>query len=177
MSSMNKQSENGDCSMRRSNSLYIGLVSGALFTYMGYLQAASVQTSITATILTPISISKQADLAFGEVYPDGTLAGTVTVDFTGGRTFSGGAAAGTASGAAGSFTVSGETGSTYVLTIPATVNLTGPGTDMTVSLNDNASGDLSLGSDTFQIGGVLNVGANQTSGAYSASFTVTVNYN
>jgi len=163
--------------MKRANLFYTVCALGSLFACMNYLHAASVQTSITATILTPISISKQADLGFGEVYPDATLAGTVTVDYTGGRTFNGGAAAGTVPGSAAAFTVTGESGSTYAVTIPATVNLTGPGTDMTVSLTDNATGDLSLGSDTFQVGGVLNVGANQISGAYSASFTVTVNYN
>ncbi|MDH5182984.1 MAG: DUF4402 domain-containing protein, partial [Gammaproteobacteria bacterium] len=33
------------------------------------------------------------------------------------------------------------------------------------------------GSDTFQIGGTLDVGAAQTAGAYSATFDVTANYN
>ena len=163
--------------MKRTGLFYTGCAMGSVFACINYLHAASVQTNITATILTPISISKQTDLGFGEVYPDATLAGTVTVDYTGGRTFSGGAAAGTIPGAAGSFTVTGEPGSTYAVSIPATVNLTGPGTDMTVSLIENSSGNLDLGSDIFQIGGVLNVGANQISGSYSASFTVTVNYN
>jgi len=152
-------------------------VFGLCVTYAAYLHAATVQTTITATILTPISISKQADLSFGDVYPDATTAGTVIVDFTGGRTFSGGTAAGSTTGSAAAFTVTGETGATYVLSIPASVNLLGPGSDMVVTLNDNAAGDLTLGSDTFNIGGTLNVGVNQNTGAYSATFNVVVNYN
>lgn len=163
--------------MKKNYPFYTGIILTVLFLFAGLVHAASVQSTITATILTPITISKQSDLAFGEVYPDGTLTGTVTIDFSGGRTFSGGVAAGSVPGAAGAFTVTGEVGSTYALTIPATVTLVGPGPDMSVSLSDNASGNLSLGSDTFQLGGVLYVDANQTSGAYSASFTVTVNYN
>lgn len=163
--------------MDRQKSFHIVIFTGAFLVFAGYLHAASIQSTITATILTPISISKQADLGFGEVYPDGSVTGTVTVDYAGGRTFQGGASAGTTPGSAGAFTVSGEIGSTYSLTIPGSVNLVGPGTDMLVNLNNNASGDLSLGSDTFKIGGVLNVGANQSSGAYSATFVVTVNYN
>lgn len=163
------------------NSLHSAHVFGVTFLLVAIfssgLYAASVQTTITATILTPISISKQFDLSFGEVYPDGTLAGTVTVDFSGGRTFAGGAAAGASPGAAGAFTVTGETGAFYTLTIPATVNLTGPGSDMTVSLSNNATGSLISGSDTFNIGGVLNVGANQGAGSYNTTFDVIVNYN
>jgi len=163
--------------MDREYILQVAVVFAAATSLVGYLHAASVESTITATILTPISISKQADLAFGEVYPDGTVTGTVTVDHSGGRTFQGGVAAGSVPGSAGSFTVTGELGSTYSLTIPASVNLLGPGAEMLVNLNHNSSGSLSLGADTFKIGGVLNVGANQSSGAYSATFVVTVNYN
>ena len=161
--------------LNKSQSLGLVLILIAMSSERLY--AASVQTTITATILSPIAISKQQDLSFGEVYPDVALAGTVTVDFSGGRSFAGGAAAGSLSGSAGAFTVTGESGAFYVLTIPATVNLTGPGSDMPVALTNNASGTLNSGSDSFNIGGVLNVGANQGAGAYSATFDVIVNYN
>lgn len=164
----------------KNNTLRTGLLVTAVATagaFASYLQAATVSTTASANILQPISVSKTADLSFGEVYPDGTLAGTVTVDFAGGRTFGGGASAGTAPGAAGSFTVTGEAGSTYALTIPAAVSLTGPGTAMNVTLSNNSLGDLTTGTETFQVGGALDVGVAQTAGAYSATFDVTVNYN
>ena len=145
--------------------------------FASYLQAATVSTTASANILQPISIAKVADLGFGDVYPDGTLAGTVTVDFAGGRTFGGGASIGAATGTSGEFTVTGETGTIYALTIPATIALTGPGTDMNLTLSNNSAGDLATGTETFQIGGTLDVGAAQTAGAYSATFDVTANYN
>ena len=164
----------------KNNTLRTGLLVTAVATagaFASYLQAATVSSTASANILQPIGVSKVADISFGEVYSDGTLAGTVTLDFTGGRTFGGGAAAGTATGSSGEFTVTGEAGSTYALTIPANVALTGPGTDMNVALTNNSAGDLATGSETFQIGGDLAVGIAQTAGAYSATFDVTVNYN
>jgi len=166
--------------MMKNNTLRTGLLVTAVASagaFASYLQAATVSTTVGANILQPIAVSKAADLTFGDVYPDGTTTGTVTVDFAGGRTFAGGAAAGTATGTAGVFTVTGEAGSLYALTIPASVALTGPGTDMNVSLSNNSLGDLTTGTETFQVGGVLNVGIAQTAGAYSATFDVTVNYN
>ena len=162
------------------NTLRTGLLVTAVATagaFASYLQAATVSTTASANILQPIGISKVADLSFGDVYPDGTLAGTVTVDFAGARAFGGGASAGITAGAAGEFTVSGEAGTTYVLTIPATVALTGTGTDMNLTLSNNSLGDLTSGTETFQVGGTLDVGVAQTAGAYSATFDVTVNYN
>lgn len=164
----------------KNKTLRTGLLVTAVATagaFAGYLQAATVATTTSANILQPIGISKIADISFGDVYPDGTLSGTVSLDFAGGRTFGGGAAAGATAGTSGEFTVTGEAGSTYALTIPATVALTGPGTDMSVTLNNNSLGDLSSGTETFQIGGDLAVGIAQTAGAYSATFDVTVNYN
>ena len=164
----------------KNNTLRTGLLVTAVATigaFATYLQAATVSTTTSANILQPIGISKVADISFGDVYPDGTLAGTVTLDFAGGRTFGGGAAAGTTAGTSGEFTVTGEAGALYALTIPASIALTGPGTDMTVSLSNNSTGSLVAGTETFQIGGALAVGIAQTAGAYTATFDVTVNYN
>ena len=163
-----------------NKTLRTGLLIGTVATagaFASLLQAASVSTSASANILQPISISKVSDLSFGDVYPDGTLSGTVVVDFAGARVAGGGAALGTTAGASGAFTVTGEAGTTYGLTIPATVSLTGPGTAMNLTTSNNSLGDLSTGSETFQVGGTLDVGVAQTAGAYSATFDVTVNYN
>ena len=167
--------------MLKTNTLRTGLLVTTVATvgaFASYLQAATVSTTASANILQPISIAKVADLSFGDVYPDGTLAGTVTVDFAGGRTFGGGASIGTAAGTSGAFNVTGEANKSYSLTIPATVALAGPGTDMNLTLSSNPATSLdATGSDTFQIGGTLDVGAAQTAGAYSATFDVTANYN
>ncbi len=72
--------------------------------------------------------------------------------------------------------MTGASGATYSVTIPATVSLTGPGSAMTVTLTDPGAGTLTGGTDTFNVGGTLAVGASQTAGSYSGTYTVSVNY-
>ena len=105
-------------------------------------------------------------------------AGTVTIDSAGsvsgpaGYTFSG-------SPAAGTFTASGDA-STAVTISFTNGSLTGPGAAMTLdnfthdaggSPTTDGSGDL-----TFNVGADLGVNGSQVSGAYSGTYTVTVNY-
>jgi len=83
---------------------------------------------------------------------------------------------------AAGFTVSGLSNQTYAVTLPAdgSIVLTGPGTDMAVdTFTDDATGTITPGGgpDAFGVGATLTVGGNQTSGAYTGSFDVTVSYN
>ncbi|MFB3150089.1 MAG: DUF4402 domain-containing protein [Alphaproteobacteria bacterium] len=136
---------------------------------------------VTATILAPISISAGGDMDFGTMVPTGIPGGTVTVtpagaissvdvDLFGGFP------------AAAAFDVTGASGQAYSITLPlnGTVALTGPGAPMAVdAFTDDAGANPILvgGSDTFNVGATLNVGATQASGTYSGTFSVTVNYN
>ncbi len=130
-------------------------------------------------IAAPISISAGASMDFGTMTPTGT-AGTVTVTPAGARssvnvTLFGGFPA------AASFDVTGEGGHTYSITLPSSATLTSGGDTMTIdTFTDDAGGAPSLsgaGSDTFNVGATLNVGATQAAGTYSGTFAVTVNYN
>ena len=47
---------------------------------------------------------------------------------------------------------------------------------MTASLTPSTGTITLAGGDSFSVGGTLNVGANQADGAYSGTFTVTVDY-
>ena len=133
---------------------------------------------ITATLLAPISISSSGDLAFGTMLTTGT-AGTVTVTPAGARSsvdvdLLGGFPA------AAAFDVTGEWANTYSITLPSSATLTSGGDTMTIdTFNHDAGGTptLSGGSDTFNVGATLNVGATQAGGTYSGTFSVTVNYN
>ncbi len=133
------------------------------------------------TIFAPISISAVGDMDFGTMSPTGT-AGTVTVTPAGVRTsvnvdlFGG-------TPAAASFDVTGDPGANYSITLPSSATLTSGGDTMTVGpvppFTDDAGVTPTLvgGSDTFNVGATLNVGANQAAGTYSGTFSVTVNYN
>lgn len=140
---------------------------------------ATATTGASVTIADPIAITKTADLAFGTVVPS-AAAGTVTVGTANDRTVAGGVSAlgGTVTSAA--YTVTGYGNSTYAITLPASVSLSGPGTAMTASSfvsSVGGSASLSGGSGGFTVGATLSVGANQAAGAYSGTFDVTVAYN
>lgn len=145
--------------------------------------SASTPANATATVLTPISITKTADLRFGS-FSTSAAGQTVVISPAGGRTLTGAlGSTGTAFGAA-SFTVSGTGTNTYAITLSGDVNITtgagGPAEIMTVSAftsNPSGTGALSAGSQTLTVGGTLTTVASQAAGAYTGTFTTTVEYN
>ena len=156
------------------------------FSAASFAQAGPTVTESTtasANIITPLSMTKTADLVFGNIVASGT-AGTVTIEATlaGTRGMTGGAtspAATTGNPASAKFNVTGANSATYAINIPTTVSLTGGTVPMSATLaTSTGAGTLAAdGKQTFYLGGTLAVGASQTAGAYSATFDVTVNYN
>ncbi len=134
--------------------------------------------NVTITIAAPISLSNTASLNFGDIGPTGA-GGTVTVTPAGVRTSVNVDLFGGIPSAAG-FTTTGETGQVYAITLPSIATLTSGGNTMTLDTftdDGGVSPTLVGGSDTFNVGGTLNVAASTNDGAYSGSFSVTVNYN
>ena len=145
------------------------------------MDCGTVQATVdvTATLLAPVSISSSGDLDFGDMITTGT-AGTVTVTPAGARTCSAEVDCLGGFPAAAAFDVTGEGGNTYSITLPSSATLTSGGDTMTIdTFTDDAGATptLSGGSDTFNVGATLNVGATQAGGTYSGTFSVTVNYN
>jgi hypothetical protein len=148
-------------------------------------QVTATATS-SATIITPIAISKVTDLNFGNVAVSPTIAGTVVLDNTSARTKTGGVTlpvvAGTVSAA--KFTVTGLSGSTFSISLPAApITLTDAGSHtMTVGTftsTPTAAGTLTGGTMDILVGATLNVSSGQAAGLYTnaAGLAVTVNYN
>lgn len=149
----------------------------------------SANGSITAVVLTALSVTKTADLHFGNVLPGNDK----TLNLDGSASYN----AGGSSEAAGEFTISGQPSRTvrFTLTLPSTItsgsnsmavswtagyNTTddagtatsfsgGATTQQTTSLN--SSGDLYI-----YVGGTLTSGASQASGTYSGTMTLTSQY-
>ena len=149
----------------------------AMFGASGSALAATASGSASATVLAPIAISAGNTLQFGNFSP--VASGTVIVAAAdGGRTATGGVilAGGTVS--AGTFTVTGTGAQTFAITYPGSVNLSreGGGT-MALQVAGAATGTLSSGTATINVGGTLTVATNQTAGAYTGSYTMTVEYN
>lgn len=145
-------------------------------------QASATDTAdITALISNPITLTKTGDLDFGEISPS---TGITTVIVTTASATTGSTASlvgGTP--AAASFDVGGLAARTYSITLPSstTIDDAGAGVIMTVnSFNHDAGGTPALdgsGTDTFNVGATLTVGADQLAGSYIGSFDVTVDYN
>lgn len=139
--------------------------------------------AIDAGAASPLVVGNMQPLAFGR-FAAGP-GGSVTINPAGARTAGGGVALVGAGGSAARFTVSGDADAGYSITLPAngTVQLVnGAGQGMAVngfSSNPNTIGRLSPvgGTQAIAIGATLEVGANQPPGTYSASFSVSVDYN
>ena len=70
-----------------------------------------------------------------------------------------------------------DTATTYTISVPATVTISNGATgSMVVDLNPSATSVTGVSSADLYVGGVLHVGANQETGAYQNSYTVTVTY-
>ncbi len=146
----------------------------------------TASATATATIITPIAISKTTDMNFGNVAVSPTVAGTVVLLPAGTRSATGGvtlpAVPGTVTAA--SFAVTGSGTSTYAITLPATCTISSGGNNMTVNTFTStptvaAGGTLTAGAQTLLVGATLNVTAAQPAGTYvsGTAFDVTVNYN
>ncbi len=163
---------------------------GALFVSPTFAVAAPATGDAQIAVVTPLSFIQYENLDFGRIIP-GTGAGTVTVSVTNNRTTTNGIIAIGNDFQAARFAGMGSQNQRVRIRItPATLTLTGPGPSMTVSnfaIGPAPSLQQIGGSPNYRIlqasgifwftvGGQLNVGANQPSGAYSGSFTATLDY-
>lgn len=142
--------------------------------------SATATANATATIVTPIAMTKTADMAFAEVAA-GSTAGTIVLATDGSRTATGGTKVGGGTGVAASFTVTGQSGYTYNITLPGSASTLSDGASHTMTVNTwtsnpTPSGTLTGGTSTLKVGGTLNVGASQVAGTYTGTFSVTVAY-
>ena len=154
----------------------LALVGGMAAT-SGSALATDQTGNASAQIETQITITEDTAMDFGTIAVDGS-GGTVTISAAGAVTGPG-AYSFSGSPAAGTFTASGDASTAVTITF-TNGSLTGPGTAMTLNNfthdaggtpTTNGSGDL-----TFNVGADLVVNAAQASGAYTGTYTVSVNY-
>ena len=170
--------------MKNTTKFFALTIALIALTVTTFAQVSATATT-SATVITPIAISKTVDMNFGNIAVSPTVAGTVVLAPAGTRAKTGGvtlpAVAGTVTSA--SFNVTGLGTSTYSITLPSTITLTGvPSGTMTVGTfvsTPSGTGALTAGAQTLQVGGTLNVAAAQAAGVYTntTDMTVTVNYN
>ena len=167
---------------RPSRRLYgsIALLSGLLC--QAPLQAATETATVTAEIISTISLVNQADLVFGQI-SSSFSPGRVELGPDGTRLGSGGVGINSSvPGGPAVFDVRGNPNAVYAITLPASVVMTAPSgntllVDRFTSLPAGNGLTDSGGQQTLFVGATLNVGNNQVVGTYSGQMSVTVDYN
>src|ERR1700744_6365023 len=147
---------------------------------------ATTSASASATIITPITITKTVDMNFGNIAVSATAGGTVVLAPGGSRSLTGTGLtlpATTGSVTAATFTVSGQSGYGYAITLPSSCTITDASSHtMTINAftsNPSSTGTLSSGTSKLTVGATLTVSAAQAAGSYTnaTGVPVTVNYN
>jgi hypothetical protein len=140
--------------------------------------AGSATGHASATILPAITVTENTQINFGKVAVDSS-AQCVVISAAGAVTCPSQYTC-TGSPTAGAFTATGQASTAVTLSFSTGDTLTGPGTAMGLgSFTNNAGGSPSIGAGgtlAFAVGASLAVGANQTPGSYTGTYTVTVNY-
>lgn len=158
---------------------------GLAFSASTFAQVTASATA-SATVVTPITITKVNDMNFGNVYVSATVPGTVILSPAGARSFTAGAGLSVPAGTvtAASFTVTGTVGVTYAITLPAGATTIDDNALHTMTVNNwtcspASPATLTGGTSTLTIGATLNIAAGQATGSYSSDtpFDITVNYN
>ena len=159
------------------------LIEYALMSQQNSSTASATATgSATANIVIPLEITKNVDLAFGNIAA-GPSTGVVTIATDGTRSGVGGVtliAAGNVSNSA-QFSLTGYPSATFAIALPGSITIANGGYQMTVdgfvsSLGMTSTLDFN-GQAALNVGANLNVNADQEPGLYTGSFDITVAYN
>lgn len=149
-------------------------------------QEASASAQTSAYIVTPIAITKNVDLVFGNIVPT-AASGTVVISTEGERSFTGGAlsfANSSGEPKAAEFTVAGEIDATYSIALTHASFVVKNANDVEMTVNNiittpTTTGNLNDGTQLIKVGATLNVNANQAPGLYTSTdaLEITVAYN
>ena len=147
--------------------------------------SSTASANISVTIVTPISISMNQEMRFGNLYVSESLGGSIILTPTGTRLATKGVKLPVNSGSitAADFTIMGNVGLAFGIQLPKSILLRHSDgietmTAAAFTSTPTREGTLGNGSEHIQIGATLRVGAGQLRGLYSSDqFEVVVNYN
>lgn len=167
--------------MKKNLLLTVAVAVLALGSSAAQAAEATGEGTITAKIVSPVSITQQGEgLDFGTMIAP-TEAATVTIESSGSRSSSkSGILVGTNEGAAGIFEITGTPDQSVTVTLPDSATLNGSESgEMTVKTFTSSKGTaftLDGGTVTMNVGATLHVGASQPEGEYTGTYDVTVSY-
>ncbi|MEM7561754.1 MAG: DUF4402 domain-containing protein [Pseudomonadota bacterium] len=158
------------------------LIALALLIVPVQMQAASDDATVSADIITVITLTNRSGMVFGDISTSNTP-GTIVLNPDGSRQATGGVSfSSTAGSSPAAFDVAGEPNTTYSITLPITVILSeSNGGNMVVNNFTSQPDGTGLtdtgGQQSLFVGATLNVGSNQLIGSYSGIMSVTIGYN
>lgn len=165
--------------MKKLIMFLIGIVA---FTYSVKAQSgatAQATANVTATVVQIVTVNKNVDMDFG-TFASGITAGTISIETNGTRNVTGGVVKlSDNTGSPATFTVNGPGNNNYFVTLPGqnsiTITKSNSGDQMVVkSFVHNALGVLNSGTETFNVGAILDVPASTPAGVYTGTFDVVV---
>ncbi len=160
---------------------------------------ATVNASAGASIIVPMRLTEQNSLNFGSTNKQSGVAGSVVLSTSdASRDFIGGVSGSSAGDAASNaiFNLYGKDSSSYSITLPTSITVVEPGS-MSMTIDElkirfsGGAGDIAIngannsiskmlssdGTDSFRLGGKLNIQPEQAAGLYSGTYSITVDYN
>ncbi len=160
---------------KRISTLAVGMAAlGVAGFASSSAMAASTNGTANATLVTAISIAAVQSLEFGSI---GNAANTVTIDTAGTRTATDATQLAGGAPQAARFTVTGNGAAAFTVTLPASTTITNGTDNLTVNnFTHNAPATLTAGTANFDVGADLVIVGGESAGAYTGTFTVTVNY-
>ena len=157
------------------------------FSTISFGQDTSTGTaSAGANIISPLTITKDTDLHFGDLVPSTTESVTVVMDQSGVITSAAQYYLSTGTRSAASFKITGQPSHSYKINADATVTLVGQGNaagstmaltfDPSLAINGTNLTMPETGTQNLSLGGSLALAQNQQAGTYTVNFNVTVAY-
>ncbi len=151
--------------------------------------AQTADADARAVTIGPLSVVNIADLEFGNIVPS-PASGTVFIDTrNGNRTSTGGVTLASGASSRANFIIYGGPNQILEISIPGTMTVTHTNGTDNMNIDQMAIGNGNRNFSTFvrgllgtlgiyqlTVGGRLNVGADQEAGAYTGTFTMTVDY-
>lgn len=173
--------------MKKLTALFVVVLAVAFSSNLFAQNTATVgNASASAKIITKITLANATPLNFG-IIAQTTAGGTVTLNANSDVAVHSNTAAEIQSSteARAIFNVAGEANALYSISLPSSsITLTRASGSETMTVNgfttDNSTTGSQIeanGTDSFYVGAVLNVGANQVAGTYNGTYSVTVAYN
>ena len=172
------------------------IIFGILFlaAFAVQTKAQSVTAEAKAEVSSQLSISGNpvtgATLNFGKIAVSAGSPGSCTISTVGVLTVAGSVNTIPSTTSNAIFDLTGIAGATYAITLPASTLVTRVGGAETMTVDNfnsrpNSTGSNALtgtlnnlvGTDSFSVGGKLNVNTNQANGIYIGTFLVSVAYN